>query len=109
MNGQHDLLISYGYKANEADELIAVCSAKHDYITRSDSKGIKLTATAAPFMKLKAAHTDFTADSVVIGSGDELDDVIGQVIDVKRRALSAIAHVVGCDRGCFGEVPCMCL
>ncbi|HQO40445.1 MAG TPA: tRNA 5-methoxyuridine(34)/uridine 5-oxyacetic acid(34) synthase CmoB [Spirochaetota bacterium] len=73
MNGQHDLLISYGYKANEADELIAVCSAKHDYITRSDSKGIKLTATAAPFMKLKAAHTDFTADSVVIGSGDELD------------------------------------
>jgi tRNA (mo5U34)-methyltransferase len=65
--------MSYGYTANEAAELIAICSARHDYITRSDSKGIKLAASAAPFMHLKAAHTDFTAGSVVIGSGDELD------------------------------------
>lgn len=68
-----DQWIGYGYSFNEAEELLGICRAKQDFITRTDAKGIKLTEAAAPFMHLKAAYTDCTGDSVVIGRGDELD------------------------------------
>ncbi|HPS58008.1 MAG TPA: tRNA 5-methoxyuridine(34)/uridine 5-oxyacetic acid(34) synthase CmoB [Spirochaetota bacterium] len=65
--------MSYGYKREEALEILRISREKHDYITRTDSKGIKLAEAATPFMNLKAAYTDFTGDSVVIGRNNELD------------------------------------